>query len=743
MLKTKCISLIILIVLQFTVGYSYSNEPDDIPKKKRPKIGLVLSGGGAKGFAYLGMFKVFKEVGLPIDYIGGTSIGSVMGGLYAAGYGYEEIKKMIESQDWEKLIRDEIPRKYLAYEEKHFMEYSIVSLPLKKRKVRLQKSMHKGQQINLMLNRYFSPVWDVNDFSKLQTPFLCVATNLYNGDAEILTNGYLPMAIRSSMSIPGYFAPTHFNGMYLIDGGVVNNYPAQPVQDKGADYLIGGDVQAGLKDTITELTSLISIINQVVFFHAEEANYVTDSLLNINIRFEVPAGMLDFNKYDTIIKYGEYVANQYRPELKALADSLNAIEYKPVKVRNAKPPKTIDINEVVYEGNKKMSSEYLDNFFGEFRNETVSIDDIEDKVTMVYGTKFFKYVFYELEKSSDGRANIIIKVEEASPGYLSASIHYDLTYNGSIRISGIFRNIIGKRSKVFGEIVFGINPRFRLLYFLSNGIKPGFGFDIDMYEFKFNYYKRSEKVTGISIRNLKAAAYTTSMINNLYSVKLGAEYEYFRFKQTVVVDTSLLPFQNFNSYGSIFIKFRADTKNKLYFSTTGFDAEFDAHYCMNLSKGWIDSVFTNALIMSVKLHKNLPLNKRFTLKPGLFIGWTLNDDEPSIQHRFGAGGLNEINYINNFVPFTGVQFIQRFGLYAAIARLKLQYNVWEKIYLTLRTDMGNLEATSKDLTDISNAMFGYGLTASYNSFIGPIELTVMSSNVNPSVSFFINIGFSF
>jgi NTE family protein len=326
---------------------------------------------------------------------------------------------------------------------------------------------------------------------------------------------------------------------------------------------------------------------------------------------------------------------------------------------------------------------------------------------------------------------------------LSASIHYDLTYNGSIRISGIFRNIIGKRSKVFGEIVFGINPRFRLLYFLSNGIKPGFGFDIDMYEFKFNYYKRSEKVTGISIRNLKAAAYTTSMINNLYSVKLGAEYEYFRFKQTVVVDTSLLPFQNFNSYGSIFIKFRADTKNKLYFSTTGFDAEFDAHYCMNLSKGWIDSVFTNALIMSVKLHKNLPLNKRFTLKPGLFIGWTLNDDEPSIQHRFGAGGLNEINYINNFVPFTGVQFIQRFGLYAAIARLKLQYNVWEKIYLTLRTDMGNLEATSKDLTDISNAMFGYGLTASYNSFIGPIELTVMSSNVNPSVSFFINIGFSF
>jgi NTE family protein len=743
MFKTKCIFLILFIIIQVTSGYLYSSEIDDIPKKKRPKIGLVLSGGGAKGFAYLGMLKVFEEVGLHIDYIGGTSIGSAMGGLYAAGYSYEEIKKMIESQDWDALIRDEIPRKYIAYEEKQFLEYSIISIPLEKRKARLQRSMYKGQQINLMLNKYFSPVWDINDFSKLQTPFLCVATNLYNGDAEVLTNGYLPMAIRSSMSIPGYFAPSHFNGMYLIDGGVVNNYPAQPVQDKGAEYLIGGDVQAELKDTITELTSLISIINQVVSFHSEEANLVADSILNINIRFEVPAGLMDFNKYDTIIKYGEYIANQYKPELKALADSLNAIEYIPPKVRNAKPLKTLDINEVLYEGNKKMSSEYLDNFFGEFRNTIVSIDDIEDKITMVYGTKFFKYVFYELEKSGDGRANIIIKVEEASPGYLSASIHYDLTYNGSIRVNGIFRNILGNQSKLFGELVLGSNPGFRLLYLLSNGIKPGFGVDIEMYEFKFNYYKQSEKLTAISMRSMKAGAFATSMLNNLYSVKLGAEYELFKFKQTVVVDTSLIPFQNFNSYGSVFVKFRADTKNKPNFSTTGFDAEFNAHYCMNLSKGWVDSLFTNSLIMSFKLHKNLPLNKRFTLKPGLYFGWTLNNDEPPIQYRFGAGGLNEINYINNFVPFTGVQFIQSFGLYAAIARLKLQYNVYEKIYLTLRTDMGNLESTPKDLTDISNAMFGYGLTASYDSFIGPVELTVMGSNVNPTVSFFINIGFSF
>lgn len=738
----KHITLLILAVFLLS-NTSYSENPVIAKKKKRPKIGLVLSGGGAKGFAYIGMLKVFNEVGLHVDYIGGTSIGSIIGGLYAIGYSPEAIEEMVRNQNWDALLRDEIPRKYIAYYEKDFMEQSIVSLPFNKKKVGLNKSMYKGQQINLLLNKYFSPAWNVNDFNDLPTPFLCVGTNLFNGDAEVLRSGYLPMAIRSSMSIPGYFSPTLYNGKYLVDGGLVDNYPAEPVIDMGADYLVGGDVQSGLKDTISELESIPQIINQIVFFHAQEANFIADSLIKINIKFKVPANMMDFNKYDTIIAYGQSIANEYRNELKQLADYLNSIEKVEVKTREAKPLKYIDIADVIYVGNKKMSKSFLDNYFGGFKNTSVTFEEIEEVVTSVFGTRFFERVFYRLEPAADGRANLIIDINEASPGYLSASIHYDGDYHGSARVNGIFRNIFGNRSKLFAELVLGTNPRLRALYLISNGAKPGFGAMVDMYEFKFNYYEGTKKLTQLSASDFKASVFVTSTLANLYNFSGGFEYQYFRFKQNVVVDSTFLDFEDYKSYGNFFVKFRADTRNKPYFSTSGYDAEFSTIYAFNLSEGWVDTLFTNSLMMSFKINHNIPISNRLTLRPGLFTGITFKQAEPPIQHWYGAGGLNEINYVNNFVPFTGIDFVQRLGLYAGIVRLKLQYNVYKKLYFTLRSDLGAVELSLKDMVDPANTLFGYGITTSYDSFIGPVEFSVMGSNINPNPSYFINVGFSF
>lgn len=720
-----------------------ANDVDAKNKKKRPKVGLVLSGGGAKGFAYVGLLDLLQEVNMPIDYIGGTSIGSIMGGLFAAGYDADAIKEIITNQDWNALLRDEIPRKYISYDEKEYMGKSILSFPIKRRKVNLMQSMYHGQQINLLLNRYFSPVWDVRDFSELQTPFLCVAANLFNGDAEVLTGGYLPYAVRSSMSIPGYFSPTLYNGKYLIDGGVVNNYPAGPIKKEGTDLLLGGDVQSGLKDTITQLQTLTEIINQIVFFHAEEANTEADSLIKINVKLKVPAGMMDFDKYDTIIKYGYAVAELYREEITALADSLNALEPSEPKVRNTKPLVFIDIVDVYYEGNDKMPDDYLDNYFDNFKNSTVTIHEIENIITRLYGTRFFEYVFYELQPSSDGKANLLIRLKESSPGYLGASVHYDLDYHGSVLVNGTFRNIFGNRSKLFAELIMGTNPRFRALYLLSNGPKPGFGVDLDMYDFKFSYYDKATKITDIKMANIRASVFYTSIFRNLYSFRAGFEYEYFRFKQAIVVSPEFVPFENFKSYGNVFFSFRADTRNKEYYATNGFESELVVRYCMTLSDGWVDSVFTNSLVVSGKFDYNAPLSGKLTLKPAIFAGFTLQQDEPPIQHWFGAGGLNEINYISNFVPFTGVKFVQKLGLYSAIGRMKLQYNIFKKLYFTLRADVGAVEETTKELFNVKNTMVGYGATASYDSFIGPVEFTVMASNINPGISFFVNVGFSF
>lgn len=738
-------SIVSILILHSSFLYS-SNELNP-EKKERPKVGLVLSGGGAKGFAYIGMLRVFQEVGLPIDYISGTSIGSIMAGLYALGYSPDEIEKMVREQDWEALLIDKIDRKYIAYEEKEFLENSLVSLPLQKRKIGLKQAMYQGQQVNLLLNRFFSPAWNTTDFSKFQTPFFCIGTNLFNGDAEVLKTGYLPMAIRASMSIPGYFSPTYYNGYYLVDGGIVDNYPAVELKKEGAQLIIGGDVQAGLADTISKLSTITAIINQIVFFHGEKANEEAAEIIDINIRFDVPAGMMDFTKYDIIIAYGDSIARTHYDELKSLADSLNAIEYKPLKEYTTTVLDSLNIANVIYHGNGKMSLIYLENYFERFKNKKISIDELEHVITRVYGTRFFKYVFYELVPVGDGKADLIINMEEGSPGYLSASVHYDSDYSGSIRLNGVFRNVLGHRSKLFTEFIIGSSPRFRALYLLSNGAKPGFGAEIDMYDFKLNDYEKEIIKHTFFLTNYKTSVFVTSIYNNLYSLRAGFEYEYFRFNQSDVnPDSAYVQFDDFQSYGNIFVKFRADTRNKSYFATSGFNAEFKALYVASLSKGTLSDLLSNSIIGYVKYDQSFNLLPKITIKPGIFLGGTLKQNPNSFappQNSFGVGGLNEMNYVSSFVCFTGIHFVQRFGDYSAIARLKIQYNVYKKMYLTLRSDIGSTEYNFNDFINPANIMCGYGATASYNSIIGPIEFTVMGSNLNPGVSFFVNIGFNF
>ena len=737
---SKVYLLVVILLFQSLTIFSENTKKPN--KKKRPKVGLVLSGGGAKGFAYIGLLRVMEEVGLQVDYVGGTSIGSIVAGLYALGYSPDEIERQVRKQNWANLLIDKIPRKYIAYEEKEFMESSLVSFPFKKNKIGLKQAMYQGQQVNLLLNRFFSPGWYQTDFSKLQTPFLCVATNLFNGNAEVLKTGYLPMAIRASMSIPGYFSPTHYNGYYLVDGGIVDNYPANQLKEEGAQLIIGGDVQSGLADTITKLSTMTEIINQIVFFHGERANEEAAKLIDLNIRFDVDAGMMDFTKYESIIAYGEKVAREHYDDLKKLADSLNALEYVPLKEYTTKPLDSVYIADVVYEGKGKMSYTFLDGFFADFKDSYVAYDDIEHEITRVYGTKFFSHVFYELEPVGDNKANLIIKMKEGSPGYISASVHYDTDYGGSIRIDGIFRNIFGDRSKLFTELVVGSSPRLRALYLLSNGNKPGFGFEGDVYSLTFDSYNSLK--SRFDFTNYKATGFLTLTLHNLYSFRAGVQYEYFQFKEDISVTPGIDSISDFNSYGNIFVKFRADTRNKAYFATSGIRAEFKAIYLMPLSSGWTQELFSNSLVAYIKYDQSIPITKKLSIKPGFFVGATLREDNlPAVQHWIGVGGLNDMNYIDTFVPFTGVLFVQKFGFYSAIARFKAQYNIYEKLYLTLRSDFGSTSSYIETIFEPTSQMFGYGLTASYDSFIGPVELTVMGSNLNPSLSLFLNIGFNF
>jgi NTE family protein len=720
-----------------------SQEAATLAKPKRPAVGLVLSGGGAKGFAYIGLLKVIQEAGLRIDYIGGSSIGSIIGGLYAIGYSPDTIAKMIRSQNWDDVLKDIIDRKYIAYEEKEYGEKEIISLPVKKKMVTISPSLYEGQEVNLLLNKYFLPAYKINDFRNFQTPFLCIGTDLETGKQVILDTGYLPMAIRSSMSIPGYFAPTEYKGYYLVDGGVVNNYPVKEVKEMGAQIILGGDVQSGLFSR-NQLNSLTNVLDQVMSFYRIEANEIGDSLTDIHVRIKMKYGMMDFEDYDSIISIGEKVARKYYNEIKALADSLNAIEFKPLKSYKTHPLDSIFIDDIVVKGNKKISTGFIKAYLPKVNHGFVSVSNLEKAVHRLYGTCFFEHVFYELDYKN-GQTTLVIEVKDESPGDISAAIHFDNNYNGSIILNGAFRNILGNNTKLFANLILGINPRLRAMYLVSLGKKSGVGVALDFYSFKFNIYDKDIKTNEITFTDYKASLFYNRSFNNMYNLKTGMDYEYFRFKEDINTDTVFDMSNEFVSYGTLFVSLASDTRDHAYFPTRGANAELRAEYVMPWSKkGWVNDLFTNSAIIWFRYDQNIPLSRKFVFQPGVFAGGILSGtNKPPLQHLFAFGGLNPENYIEQYADFTGVKFLQEFGYYAALIRIKLQYNFYKKLYLIARSDIGSNQVDFDQVFRSSNIIAGYGLTASYNSFIGPIELTVMGSNLNPKPMLFLNIGFWF
>ena len=248
------------IVLSFFVSYGQQTEADtDI------KVGLVLSGGGAKGLAHASVLKVLEEAGVRVDFIGGTSMGAMIGALYASGYNATEIDSLVRVIDFERILLDDVPRKSKPFYEKESGENYALTLPIKGKRVGIPMAISEGQNVLNLFTRLTQHVSHINDFGKLPIPFVCIATNLETGQQETLRSGFLPQAVKASGSFPTLLAPVENDGKILTDGGVVNNFPVEEVRAMGADVIIGVDIQSGLSEG-DELDSFVKIVNQIVGF---------------------------------------------------------------------------------------------------------------------------------------------------------------------------------------------------------------------------------------------------------------------------------------------------------------------------------------------------------------------------------------------------------------------------------------------------------------------------------------------
>lgn len=752
MIYRNLISLFIIFNLFSVSLFSQTiNSQQDL---KRPKVGLVLSGGGAKGFAYIGLLKVLEEVNMPIDYIGGSSMGAIIAALYSVGYSPETMTKVISEQDWDSFISDIQERKYTAYEEKLFGDKYVLTIPIENKFFALNKSLNSSFNIDLMLNNLLSPAIHTRDFNKLPIPFLCMGTDLITGEAVELNSGNLARAVRASMAIPGYFPPIEYNGRFFVDGGVVNNYPAEQVKAMGADIMIGGDTQSGLKKNIDELNSVTVILDQVVSFSRVDANKKGRALTDYYVNISMPYETLDFNKFDSIIAIGEKVARENYAGLKALADSINNIEPFVNNTSKIQPNESILVNEVLLPKINKKNKERFYGFFKDISHSKTSFSQLEKKMSELNGTKYFNDLRYEFEPMGKDSVNINIKAENTNRGSLAAGIHYDNVYDGSIMLNMTLRNIKGGRAKFFSDLVLSRNPRLKTMFIINNGIKPGFGLETDFYSLDFKEYENGEKINSWTFDNFNASVFIPFAIKNNYLIKVGFQYEVFRFKQDVVLDSDLEAFNKFTDYGNFYISFNHDSRDKINFTKRGQLVELKFKHVFPFSDQWVD-VLSNASIIYLKHNSYLSISKKMVLQTGLFMGYTLSDkldnsihsgslgpQTTAVQHLFGFGGTNPTNYVESHIPFTGLRSIEKPGAYAGKLSSNLQYNFYPKIYVTLMADLGFNEMKIDKIDDI-NLLFGYGVKISYDSFIGPVEFSVMSSNIDKSISSALNIGFWF
>ncbi len=699
---------------------------------ERPKIGLVLSGGGAKGLAHIGVLKVLEEAGIRPDYIAGTSMGGIVGGLYAIGYSADSLEKIARGTKWGYYLSDDIPRRAITLEEKEDYDRFILSIPISEKGIEIPGGVINGQNIENFLNQLCSPVYSIRDFSDFQIPFLCSATDIETGKEVVFRNGYLPHALRATMSIPSIFDPIELDGKLLVDGGLINNFPADRLKEMGADIIIGVDVgfQSYTKD---QLNSMFRIIEQALFFYGESNQTRNRQLCNIVITPSLDnfnAG--SFNSTDTIIALGKIAAREQFLRIKALADSLKTLDPSYGVRQEITSPDSLFLVEIRVEGLDKVSGELLIGKLQLSVMENVTPKDIGYAVDRLYSSLYFEKISYTIEETNRNGVRLILKVKEISNGTLRFGLHYDSNSKSSILLNATFRNLLFDGSKFALNGVVGDNPFFKADFFKNNGWKPGFGAAFQSSRSTAFRYRNNERISSLNFYETKLQLYTQSIFRNYYSLGAGMEFENSLIRP-VIDPTEIIPesrYKLLNYYAFL----QMDSYDNPFYPTRGIKVH--SSFKLITSEDMDPITFFHA-----RISKAEKLSNRLTLINHIYAGVVDGDSIPS-QHLFFSGGYMDSNR-NGIMPFAGFDYMEVASKNLLSLKMDLQLRLFSKIYVIGTVNAGNFKSAFYDLFTTNNILSGYGLTVGYHSVVGPIELSLSRSSNYGGYEGFFRIGYWF
>ena len=730
--------LVLFCLCGIATGESLQPTPSTIDSlPERPKIGLVLSGGGARGFAHIGVLKVLEENNIPVDYIVGTSMGSIIGGLYAIGLSPEEIEQGVQSIAWDKVFDDYASRDYKTYRRKQddFNSFNSYRVGLSASGLQLSPGLIEGQQIEIALDRLAYPGFHIDNYDELRIPYRAIATDIATGEPFIIKSGNLARAMRASMSIPGALPPITINNTLLVDGGIANNIPINIVRDMGADIVIAVDVSAPLSAS-KDIKSSVDVTAQLTTIMTRRiADIQLKTLNNYDIlitpgKSEISSS--DFNRYPELIKAGVDAANNSLNAIQQLAlsdEAYSAYISSLPQVANRNP--VIDFIEI--ENNTGLKDEVIQVRIHQKSGEALDIDQLEKDLSYIYGLDFSSSVVYSLEKRN-GKTGLIIyaRGREWAHNYLQFGVsiksqsdlesftNFDIAFtkNNLNKLAGEFRATagLGSQPEASAELYQPLNVDLDLFVSAKAGLNTTiFPNVIDNRVESIERFHRSY----LDLSAGKIASQTTQF-------SLGMRFN--NGYTDTISGNSLYPDGDFQE-GFFYSRIFRDSLDNLSFPNTGLFTGLE--FTSNQEKlGADDNYEQIQLILS-----GAKTYQRYTVFARTIFETSIDENAP-FNAVYRRGGFLEISGTLER-ELAG----QHFGLVEAAFYRRLGNITFLPIYSGFSLEAGNAWDRYEDINAENTTLAG-SIFIGADTFLGPLYLA-FGFNDNDDQALYFNLGQTF
>lgn len=750
-------------------------------RQYRPTVALVLSGGGAKGAAHVGVIRRMEELGIPVDMVLGTSMGGLVGGLYALGYTVEQMDSIVRNMDWDWALTDKLSRKYISYTDMKYKEKYLLSIPFfyEKDYFRMKLAddnrfdpVHKhdildigadnedgadflkrnllgslpsgyiyGQNVSNLISSLTIGYQDKMNFIDLPVPYVCIAADMVSGKAKIWHSGKINDAMRSTMSIPGIFAPVRVDGMVLVDGGLRDNYPTALAREMGADIIIGVDL-SDVRRTYMDVNNIGDIIGQGIDMLARDAYEKNVNVPDVKIKPRLREfNMMSFNKQsvDTILVRGYEAAVANDSLLRDVA-SRTAGNFTPSRKKSVfgSQNDSLVIAEFEVKGvlpqEKALLKDKLNIKFG----QKISKADLDDMVGKIYGTQAYDFVTYELQGDEEP-FKLVLNCKKGPIHQFGLGVRADTE-----EIVSVLFNLGFNTHKLHGHMYdftakIGANPHFQLHWSYDLPKMPTINASASVRWTDLNMLNFGDNRLSLSFLSTKQQIYLSNIKWNRFDIKAGLRNEIIDVRN--IKSTQIIGNYDFdqlsNDFLSVFLDSRTDTFDDGYFPSSGVNA--------GISYDWKFAGYPNKMQNFHILHADakvvVPVFDRLAFIPSVNFRFLLGDEIP-VAYFNAVGGSLPGRYIDQQMPFIGVTNLSAMKNILTIYRADLRLKLMKNHYLT------GVFNYARDCDHFSEYAYGAGYTGagleySYDTIFGPLSASIHWSDITNKLGFYLSAGYSF